>query len=692
MRHLYLLLFSCSFLLASNPADRSLVSVANQVQPELIQYLAGGETEILPLELLETNHFRRTNRFRYQATDFELELVFINQGDYVECNGTLQALDSLPHCVTTQLAFPISKLNTFFWDKNIDDNQAINFEQPSYSEYVDVFTQLPPDGAFNIAPDDNGGYGDKVGTGRMSYYPLASISSPTIGYTWAVDMGLPLVYRLSVEREKGLVAEFDLGLSPQTRKFPNRAYFTLYLFKHDPQWGFRAALTSYYKLQADYFKKRVEHEGIWLPFTPLMTIDNWQDFGFGFHETDHSSRDNGVSPSKVTMLADRQAPEVYSFQYTEPWDIQIPIKALDLPYAGVVGRQTIPQDHLNYLAGSATLDKHGHYQARRLESPWFESGWAVSVTTNVDPELPAPNRYNYVRRDEIDPAIKIDVDGIYFDSMEWNWHHDLNYNRDHFQTADFPLTFSTSVDPPRPAIWNYSSEYEMMSQVAREMHAAGKLTMGNGFGWTPFAAGVLDLFGAEFSWYQAADYDSRVLQFRRSIAYQKPIVVLLNEGFSDPAFTVEPYDGYRVYFERMLFYGFFPSFFSADASNDPYWADAKNYNQGRPYFKKYIPLIQTIAAAGWEPITYASSNQADIALERFGDAQVVYFTLMNQADTDLQTRVTIDYHAIGLSKDLQATELVSDEQPAMVKVRRKTMQVVITVPANSTRLLAIQQH
>ena len=39
----------------------------------------------------------------------------------------------------------------------------------------------------------------------------------------------------------------------------------------------------------------------------------------------------------------------------------------------------------------------------------------------------------------------MDADGIYFDSMEWNWHHDLNYREDHFAFTDYPLTFSRSV-------------------------------------------------------------------------------------------------------------------------------------------------------------------------------------------------------------------------------------------------------
>ncbi|NQV30246.1 MAG: hypothetical protein HQ508_05095 [Candidatus Marinimicrobia bacterium] len=688
-------LLICGLIVVANSVSASdLAGLAAGVQPKLIEHVSGGVAQPLELTLKTSTQLNRSTHLIYQTTGYQMELAIIDQGEYVECNGTILSGDGLEHCVTVDLAFPVANIGSYRWDKNIDDSESSMSRTESYSEYVDVFTMLPPDGAFNVSEGENGGYGDRVGMGKMSYYPLASISSMTNGYSWGVDMGLPLVFRLSLDPNRGMVAEFDLGISPATTKFPNRSHFKLYLFKHDPDWGFRSALTSYYAIQKDFFKKRVEHEGIWLPFTALMTIDNWEDFGFGFHETHHPSTDRGLDPAQPTIEADKLASEVYSFQYTEPWDIQIAINTLDSPYDEVIGAETIPSDHLEYLAGSVTLDKQGLYQARRLETPWFDSGWAVSITTNVDPELPSPNRFDYVMDDEIEPAVKMDADGIYFDSMEWNWHHDLNYNKAHFQYADYPLTFSKSLDTPRPAIWNYSSEYEMMNQISSEMHSAGKLVMGNGFGWTPFAAGILDLFGAEFSWFNAADYDSRILQFRRSISYQKPIVVLLNEGFSDDAFTKAPFDGYRVYFERMLFYGFFPSFFSADASNDPYWADPKNYNQGRPYFKKYIPLIQTIASAGWEPITYTTSTASNLGIERFGPtgSNIVYLTLLNKSDADIQTTLRVDYKALGLSKKLSVQELIGGEAIPSAKVKRKRVEIPVSIPKNSTRLIAISEN
>ena len=75
--------------------------------------------------------------------------------------------------------------------------------------------------------------------------------------------------------------------------------------------------------------------------------------------------------------------------------------------------------------------------------------------------------------------------------------------------------------------------------------------------------------------------------------------MVLNEGLNDKAFTDFPFEGYEIYFEKLLAYGFFPSFFSTDASSNPYWMDVEKVENGRPFFKKYIPIIKQISGAGW---------------------------------------------------------------------------------------------
>lgn len=615
----------------------------------------------------------------YKDESYEIDIYETSRDSFTEINGDLRHLTDEPSCITLRIILPLSG-KEWKWFRGLDKSLTMNARDICY-DTIGVRTVLPPDGAFNGRNLQDGGYGDPVGRGTMSYYPLCAVSVDGMGRGLGVDMSLPEVYRLGAGTSQGLIAEFDLATSPLTARFPNRAFFRLCSFNFNSGWGMRAALSRYYSIFPEAFKKRVVNEGIWLPFTPLRSIPGWDDFGFAFHETSWGSKDVKFDKKIPAMLSDKGT-GVLSFQYTEPWDLQLPIRVKTMGYNEIVGGGLINKEHRYYLDISATNDKNGLWQARRLETPWFRAGWAVSITTNCDPDLPGFNKYSYILKDEINPALELDADGIYFDSMEWNWHHDLNYREDHFATTNYPLTFSASVK--KPAIWNFASEFAFMKKISDEMHIQGKLAMGNGHGWNPFAASNLDLFGAELSWYSSDDHNTEALDFKRAISFQKPIVFLLNEGLNDKAFTDPPYNGYVVYFEKMLAYGFFPSFFSVDASTDPYWQDEKKIENGRPFFKKYIPVIKKIAGAGWEPVTYASCNSEGIRIERFGERNNLFFTVRNNGALDSSCEITLDMKGLGITGQITCLEMIEG-----VTARVNGDKIILPVAAGRTKVISV---
>lgn len=646
-----------------------------------VEYLTAGKQNI-QATVLPPDHADITPNARithYRNDFYQVVIHEIDRGNYTEINGELEYLAEGSSCITLRIIFPLSG-DTWTWYRGLEKSEMMK-PGKIYSDTVSISTVLPPDGAFNGKDLKEGGYGDAVGQGTMSYYPLIAVKIDDGGYGLGIDLQLPLVYRLGASVIKGIFAEFDVATSPLTDKFPNRAFFKLCRFNFEPNRGMRAALKQYYSIYAESFEKRVINEGIWLPFTPLRSIPGWEDFGFAFHETSWNNSDQ-KDGRKLPNIQSDKGTGVLSFQYTEPWDIQLPILTRDITYESLSCGKMIPKEHQEYVAGSAIEDKNGLWQARRLETPWFSSGWAVSITTNCDPELPGFNRYQYVLQDEVLPAIRMNADGIYFDSMEWNWHHDLNYRAEHFKYTDYPLTFSAGT--ARPAIWNFVSEFEFMKKISDEMHSQGKLAMGNGHGWNPFAAANLDLFGAELNWYSSDDHNTEALDFKRAISFQKPIVFLLNEGLNDQAFTDYPYQGYEIYFEKLMAYGFFPSFFSVDASNDPYWQDLKKIENGRPFFKKYIPLIRRIAAAGWEPVTGASCSTESVRIERFGGVGELFFTVRNHADRETRCVVSLDLQELKISEIFTAAEMVGN-QP--VKVEKS--QLFLTIPALRTLVIQI---
>ena len=64
--------------------------------------------------------------------------------------------------------------------------------------------------------------------------------------------------------------------------------------------------------------------------------------------------------------------------------------------------------------------------------------------------------------------------------------------------------------------------------------------------------------------------------------------------------------------------GLYPSMFSANSFSGRYWETPVLYERDRPLFKRYIPLIRRLNTAGWQPITYATSSDASVYVERYG--------------------------------------------------------------------------
>ena len=134
----------------------------------------------------------------------------------------------------------------------------------------------------------------------------------------------------------------------------------------------------------------------------------------------------------------------------------------------------------------------------------------------------------------------------------------------------------------------------------------------------------------------------------------------------------------------MLAYGFFPSFFSVDASTDPYWQDKKKIENGRPFFKKYIPVIKKIAGAGWEPVTYASCNSEGIRIERFGGGGNLFFTVRNNGDRNSSCEITLDMKGLGLNGQITCLEMIEG-----VTAKVKGDKIILPVAAGRTKVISI---
>ena len=231
---------------------------------------------------------------------------------------------------------------------------------------------------------------------------------------------------------------------------------------------------------------------------------------------------------------------------------------------------------------------------------------------------------------------------------------ELNYRREHFRTATVPLVFDREGRPCQLMIFN---TWAFERDIAAQMHARGKLLFANAVLWQfAFPAPLLDVLGTEVNWLHHGEYlpdTDAVMNFRRALCRQKPYCLLMNTDYT--RFTP---DLVERYFQRCLFYGVWPGFFDEEAaSKDPYWGSAKKwYERDRPLFKKYIPLLRRLTAAGWQPMTHATCDNSKILVERFGPEAdgTIFLTLLNDtADTQNGT-VTADLKALGLKQPVTA--------------------------------------
>jgi hypothetical protein len=507
---------------------------------------------------------------------------------------------------------------------------------------------------------------------KMSLYPLAAVWNDHAGLALALDMDHPAQYRLVYHAgTKQFFIAYDFGLTKDTARFPSSAGFRFVLYRFDPRWGFRAALQKYYDLFPQQFAKRVTREGVWMPFTDIAKVPGFEDFGFAFQEgaSDVAFDDQHdiasffyVEPMSHWLAMPREVPRTYDGA----------LSVLNKDLTGARGKQAAEMAAATLTSGIENAE--GRLFLHLEKAPWCDGGvFSLSPDPDIATNTIHPFNKATVMQESIAAAFKRNepkqalpvtpppgpgLDGVYLDSLEMAA-GEMNYRREHFRTATVPLVFDREGRPCQLMIFN---TWTFERDVAAQMHARGKLLFANAVLWQySFPAAPLDVLGTEVNWLQQGAYapdSDAVMNFRRALCRQKPYCLLMNTDYA--RFTPEMVERY---FQRCLFYGVWPGFFDQEAaSKDPYWASAKKwYERDRPLFKKYIPVMQRVTAAGWQPLTHASCDNPKILVERFGPEAdgSVFLTLLNDAADTQSGTVTADFKAMGLKQAASVRELVS---------------------------------
>ena len=571
----------------------------------------------------------------------KLETEFRANANHIVVAGRVSDTTGKDRAVTLVFALPVDALG-WHWGDDIHRQRVIQ----SAEDYLSQVTV------------------DCGATGSMSLYPLGAIWNERVGFALGLDMAQPAVYRLGYHAgTKQFYVAYDFGLVKDTERFPGGADFRFVIYRFEPRWGFRAAFQKYTEIFPDYFAVRSKTQGIWMPFTDVSKVQAWQDFGFRYHEGN-----NNVSWD--------DAHGVLSFRYTEPmtWWMAMDKSVARTPASALAVRDELARGTRAETArmaevsrAAAMQDEEGNPALTFQDTPWCNGAvWSL----NPNPYLPAnPNgatvHWSEAIQDRLYGAnAKGDLDGEYLDSLEGYVTANLNFRREHFRNTTVPLVFSS--DTHQPALFKGLAVAEFTRWIAGDVHRRGKLMFANGVPYRfSFLCPWLDVLGTETDWWRGDKYEpvaEATLDLWRTMSGAKPYLLLMNTDYEKftPAMV-------EKYFQRALFYGMWPSMFSHNAADNPYWQNPKWYNRDRALFKQYLPLVRRVAEAGWQPVTGARTDNDSIRVERFGPnpAGQVYYTLFNKTDRVQTGRLSIEIATTGRQRTAtnQVTgQLVSKER------------------------------
>ncbi|OUS75525.1 hypothetical protein B1748_16825 [Paenibacillus sp. MY03] len=594
--------------------------------------------------------FRRTgagtaNEYKGRVEDLGLEVDadFEELDNAIKVTGRLTDTTQSDRAVTLSFALPVNA-SGWVWDDYIRQSRVIR----------------PYDEAYTYSNNDQPDFE----TGPLSLYPTTAIYDKASGKSLAlaVDYNKPTHYKLDYNRgTKQLLITFEFGLSPDTANFPSSADFSFVIYRFDPEWGFRSSFDKYTELFPEFYTVRSKEQGIWMPFASIADIPNWQDFGFQYKEGDDNDPDRQFHIDN----------DIDDFNYTEPstWWQKIDQNLPQTIETAISEREIMTEEgflpaQMAVVAGMKNA--LGNPILQMVQTPWTNGArWMVNSNPDLkNPDYPDyPNGYELYYSDEILERRyggADAMDGEYLDTLD-GWPYTLDYERGHFGPAKTPLVYSSITK--QPAVHRAFAAWELVKKLSDRMHGMDKMMMSNG---TPYSYSMympwLDIMGNERNWLGVdhsynPDPDYLLSRFR-TLSAQKPYNMLQNTDFAH--FTNEYME---LYMQRLLFYGIYPSAFSKNASENNYWITPEYYNRDRELFKKYVPIVEEVAEAGWESITYATSNHPEVYVERYGKGSTVYLTVMNDSKTTGNTAtIKFDPEEMGLNGDLVITEMISGSE------------------------------
>jgi hypothetical protein len=293
--------------------------------------------------------------------------------------------------------------------------------------------------------------------------------------------------------------------------------------------------------------------------------------------------------------------------------------------------------------------------------------WEVAWETSTDPDIArgwGPFLWDWAVSPAISAteAISAVLDGVMMDNFMTA--PGVDTGPEHLALADTPLAYHVATY--QPGVHNTANMDEFFCWLRGRMDDRGRDDMAItvnfwGIGTTNGLARHVDAFGGEGQSKTGAhsNWNPRVLDYRRAIAYHKP------QAWANGELDLT-LDDVEAFANLALFYGILPN------RKD----DATGWEEGADQLiTDTREVLFQFWHAGWEPVSHAWTGDGDVWVERFGPSALdsrpaPFFTVRNTLTETAPFTLTVDAEAIGLefAATLTVTELVSgDEVPFEVK-------------------------
>lgn len=251
-----------------------------------------------------------------------------------------------------------------------------------------------------------------------------------------------------------------------------------------------------------------------------------------------------------------------------------------------------------------------------------------------------------------------DCAGIYMDGTSACTTVTYEYRHDFFPCFRDPFMYEPGVN--RVCANGMASVMRYVDEYKRRF--PGKLAFGNVWASNRlFQMGMaLDVPGYESSRW----YDLEYADYYRAALYHKPGPYLNYFRISQQLDTRE---GGERFFRYATAYGIFPSIgrFTDEA-----------YEKFGDLQHLYIPIVKHLFRAGWEPVTYAETDDPEVRLQRYGTALPLHFALLNPTANPRTVRLSIEAAALHLPAGLEAVDMATS---AAVPLRKAGDRLVTEV-------------